>query len=216
MLFNLLHIPKAPVSVTGLRINWRDHHPLQLCFTCAVVSILVQLVAWCTPTAVPSGLVGAVVLTVAVVHSALIDVCKQEHSWRTAVWWVLCAQVLLAHAECWHKYHWWAPLVNKHTHTAGLLTKTSVPVSVEALVALAEIGANDVSTASIVVTPVATWRTLIVIWKEKKKKKKAAPKLSSFPFTKPLGIILLEGITAGIKTRAHKEADPVLTGGRQR
>ena len=52
--------------------------------------------------------------------------------------------------------------------------------------------------------------------RKKKKKKKAAPKLSSFPFTKPLGIILLEGITAGIKTRAHKEADPVLTGGRQR
>ena len=52
------------------------------------------------------------------------------------------------------------PLVSttsKQTHTtAGLLTKTSVPVSVEALVALAEIGANDVSTASIVVTPVAT------------------------------------------------------------
>lgn len=53
------------------------------------------------------------------------------------------------------------PLVStnsKHTHTltACLPTKTSVSVTVEALVALAEIRANDISTASVVVTPVTT------------------------------------------------------------
>lgn len=47
------------------------------CFTCAVVSALVQLVSRGTLAAVRSRLVGAVVLAVAVVHSALIYVCKQ-------------------------------------------------------------------------------------------------------------------------------------------
>lgn len=43
-------------------------------FTCAVVSILVQLVAGGTLTAVQSWLIGTVVFTLAVVQSTLIDV----------------------------------------------------------------------------------------------------------------------------------------------
>lgn len=52
---------------------------VNLCFvvvTCALVSVLVELVAGCTPAAVPSWFIAAVVLTVSVVQSTLVNICK--------------------------------------------------------------------------------------------------------------------------------------------
>lgn len=48
------------------------------CFTCAVVSILVQLVTWGALAGVPSSLISAVVFAVTVVHEALVNICKHR------------------------------------------------------------------------------------------------------------------------------------------
>lgn len=163
-----------------------------LCLTCAVVSILVQLISGGTLAAVPSWLVDAVVFTVAVVHSALINVCKQGQSYRTGMWWGLCAQVLLAHSKyCLNDTsitggHLMilSTTCGTHIHTHSLPTKTRVSISVEALVALAEIRANNVATPSVGITPVTTWCTLILIWKERALFFFFYPNLSSFLFNK--------------------------------
>lgn len=67
---------------------------------------------------------------------------------------MLCAQVLLAQASTdtsitGSEQHCWHALV-ENTHP--LPTKTRVSISIEALVALAEIRANDVATASVGLT----------------------------------------------------------------
>lgn len=46
-------------------------------FTCAAVSVRVQLVTRGTLAAVASWLIGAVVFTATIVHNTLINVCKQ-------------------------------------------------------------------------------------------------------------------------------------------
>lgn len=59
------------------------------------------------------------------------------------------------------------------THAKGLLwnaqiprpTETRAPVSVEALVALAEVRADDVAAASVGVTPVCARGALVLVWK---------------------------------------------------
>ncbi len=72
----------------------------------------------------------------------------------------MCAQVLLAHASI------DSNIAGRHLGTLSttrgkektnlLPTKARVSISIEALVALTEIRANDVSTASVGVTPVTT------------------------------------------------------------
>lgn len=53
-----------------------DGHLHQLCCTCAAVSVLVQLVTGGTLAAEAPRLVRAVVLAVAIVDGALVDVCE--------------------------------------------------------------------------------------------------------------------------------------------
>lgn len=53
-----------------------DEHLHQLCCTCAAASVLVQLVTGAALAAESSRRVGAVVLAVAVVDRALVDVCE--------------------------------------------------------------------------------------------------------------------------------------------
>lgn len=135
--------------MTESRVSW-----VQMSFTCAVVSILVQLVACSTLAAVPSRLIGAVVCTVAVVHGALINICKQGNSSRVSA---VCPSAV-GISKYWHKHP------SQQAPELETPTKTRAAISIEALVALAEVGANDVAAASLGVAPVTACRTLVLIW----------------------------------------------------
>lgn len=83
------------------------------------------------------------------------ECCVLKFCWHKQV----LTQVSLAVSTAAEKHMW--------KNTQSLPTKTRVSISIEALVALAEIRANNVATASVSITPVAAWRTLILILKER-------------------------------------------------
>lgn len=72
--------PDLTLSPHGTNVGATAIPQLAGCDIFSVESILVQQVAGVTLAAVPSWFVGAVVLTVAVVQSTLINVCKQGQS----------------------------------------------------------------------------------------------------------------------------------------
>lgn len=83
------------------------------------------------------------------------ECCVPKCCWNK---WVMAQVPLPVSTSAW-------PANAEITHP--LPTKTRMSISVESLVALAEVRADDVATASVGVTTVTTWCALILIWKEK-------------------------------------------------